>query len=177
MRAIQSSGRASATAIGSAFWRATAFGTSSPSTTERYVRIANAMRNATVFESGGSMNPESSGSPMAPSRIPETVIPTWTVLMNRTGSSIRRSARSRTDAALLRALLEPAPPRGDERVLRRDEDRVRENEKEDDDDAERCAHRSDRAGNTGKPRSRQAKTPTRGVGTRRVLVVHAQAAV
>ena len=77
----------------------------------------------------------------------------------------------------LRTFLEPAPARSDERVLRRDEDRVRENEKEDDDDAKGCAHRSDRAGNTGKPRSRQAKTPTRGVGTRRVLVVHAQAAV
>ena len=82
----------STTASRSACWSATAFGTSSPRTTDRYVRIANAIRNATVFESGGSMNPESSGSPMAPSRIPDTVIPTCTVLMNRTGSSIRRSA-------------------------------------------------------------------------------------
>ena len=35
---------------GSAFCSATAFGTSSPSTTERYVRIANAIRNETVVE-------------------------------------------------------------------------------------------------------------------------------
>ncbi len=110
MRAIQSSGTASATASGSAFWRATAFGTSSPSTTERYVRIENAIRNATVFESGGSMRPESSGSPMAPSRIAETVIPICTVLMNRTGSSIRRSA--------VRAPSPPFSARSSRRFLR-----------------------------------------------------------
>ena len=45
-----------------------------------------------MFESGGSMRPESSGSPIAPSRIAEIVIPTWTVEMKRTGSSISRSA-------------------------------------------------------------------------------------
>ena len=78
MRPSQSSGTASTTASASAFWSATAFGTSSPSTTERYVRIANAMRNATVFDSGGSMSPESNGSPMAPRRIAKIVIPTCT---------------------------------------------------------------------------------------------------
>ena len=93
-----------------------------------------------MAESGGSKNPESSGSPMAPRRIADTVIPTWTVEMNRTGSSIRRSA--------VRA---PRPPRsarssrrlrraGHERVLGRDEDRVPEHEQEDDEDSQRSAH-------------------------------------
>ena len=108
MRASQSSGIASAIASGSAFCSATAFGTSSPSTTERYVRIANEIRKATVFESGGSMSPESSGSPMAPSRIAKIVIPTCTVEMNRTGSSMRRSA-----------VFAPRPPRS-ARSSRRD---------------------------------------------------------
>ena len=108
IRASQSSGIASAIASGSAFWSATAFGTSSPTTTERYVRIANEIRNATVFDSGGSMSPESSGSPMAPSRIAKIVIPTWTVEMNRTGSSMRRSA-----------VFAPRPPRS-ARSSRRD---------------------------------------------------------
>ncbi len=100
IRASQSSGMASAIASGSAFWSATAFGTSSPRTTERYVRIANEIRNATVFESGGSMSPESNGSPMAPRRIAKIVIPTCTVEMNRTGSSMSRSA-----------VFAPRPPR------------------------------------------------------------------
>ena len=39
----------------SAFCRATALGTSSPSTTEKYVRIANAIRKLTPADSGGSI--------------------------------------------------------------------------------------------------------------------------
>ena len=46
------------------------------------------------------MKLETSGSPIAPSRIADTVIPTWTVEMNRTGSSISRSA-----------VFAPRPPR------------------------------------------------------------------
>ena len=74
--AEQSSGTASTTASRSALCSATAFGTSSPSTTERYVRIANAMRKLTVADSGGSIESESSGSPIAPMRIAKMVIPT-----------------------------------------------------------------------------------------------------
>ena len=47
--------------------------------------------------------------------------------------------RTRAAAAAQRPLLEPAPPRGDERVLRRHEDRVPQHEEEDDHDAERCS--------------------------------------
>ena len=154
-RPRKSSGTASTIASASAFCSATAFGTSSPSTTERYVRIANAMRNATVVESGGSMRSEISGSPMAPRRIAKIVIPTWTIEMKRTGSSMSRSAVSRAAAAALGALLEPRPPRGDQRVLGRHEDRVPQHEEEHDEDAE-------------ERRSR----PVRGAGTRRDVVAH-----
>ena len=68
------------------------------------------------------------------------MIPTWTVEMKRTGSSISRSAVRAPRPPRERSLLEPAPSRGDERVLRRDEDRVPEDQQEDDDDAERSAH-------------------------------------
>ena len=48
---------------------------------------------------------------MAPRRIAKTVIPTCTVEMNRTGSSMRRSAVFAPAAAALGPLLEPrAPP-------------------------------------------------------------------
>ncbi len=92
IRPRKSSGTASTIASASAFCSATAFGTSSPSTTERYVRSANEIRNAMVFESGGSMRSERSGSPMAPTRIAKIVMPSCVLEMKRTGSSISRSA-------------------------------------------------------------------------------------
>ncbi len=43
-------------------------------------------------------------------------------------------------AAALRPLLEPAAPPGDERVLGRHEDRIPQDQQEDDEDSQRCAH-------------------------------------
>ena len=54
--------------------------------------MANETRKLTVPESGGSIRSEISGSPMAPTRIAKTVIPSCVALMKRTGSSMRRSA-------------------------------------------------------------------------------------
>ena len=51
-----------------------------------------------------------SGSPIAPRAIPKTVIPTWTVEMNRTGSSIVSSA--------VRAARFPSSARSSSRVRR-----------------------------------------------------------
>jgi hypothetical protein len=67
-------------------------GTSSPSTTEKYVRMAKAMRKLTVADRGGSIRSEISGSPMAPMRIAKIVIPSCVEEMKRTGSSINRNA-------------------------------------------------------------------------------------
>ena len=119
------------------------------------MRIANAIRKLTVVESGGSIRSEISGSPMAPMRIAKIVIPSCVLEMNRTGSSISRSAARAPRLPLARALLEPRSPRGDERVLRRDEDRAPQHEEEHDEDAERRRSR-----------------PVRGAGTRRVVVAH-----
>ena len=47
----------------------------------------------------------------------ETVIPTWTVEMKRTGSSISLKRRPGRAPPALRSLLEARPARGDERVL------------------------------------------------------------
>ena len=91
-RPRKSSGTASTTASDSALCNAAALGTSSPSTTEKYVRIANEMRKLTVADSGGSIRPEISGSPIAPMRIAKIVIPSCVEEMKRTGSSIKRSA-------------------------------------------------------------------------------------
>ena len=61
--------------------------------------------------------------------------------MNRTGSSMRRSAVSRAAAAAERRAPRGArPARGDERVLGRDEDRAPQHEEEHDEDAEKDAH-------------------------------------
>ncbi len=50
------------------------------------------MMNDTVRGTDSGSRSETTGSPRAPSRIPKSVIPTWTVLMNRPGSSISDSA-------------------------------------------------------------------------------------
>ncbi len=96
-------------AIRSAFCSAIAFGTSSPSTSPRYVRTVKEIRNARVRLMYGSRKCEINGSPIAPRRIENTVIPSCTVLMNRVGSSISRSAvaaprtpRRRISASLVR---------------------------------------------------------------------------
>ena len=86
-RPSQSSGMASTSATVSAFCSEIAFGTSSPTTTDRYVRTRNAIAKASQ-PGMPSKRSETSGPPMAPSMIPKIVMPTWTVLMNRTGSSI-----------------------------------------------------------------------------------------
>ena len=72
---------------------------------------------------------------MAPSMIPKIVMPTCTVLMNRTGSSISAERRLRGAAATLGARLETAAARRHERVLGGHEDRVPEHEQENCDDA------------------------------------------
>ena len=105
-RESTSIGTASASASLSAFCSATALGTSSPSTTLRYVRTANEITKATP-RGRKSKYRETSGSPIAPRAIPKTVIPTWTVEMNRTGSSISLERGARGTVPVGGALLEP----------------------------------------------------------------------
>jgi hypothetical protein len=57
------------------------------------VTSANAITNATVCENTGSSIQRSTiGSPTAPSRIENAVIPSWTVPMKRIGLSMIRNA-------------------------------------------------------------------------------------
>jgi hypothetical protein len=60
--------------------------------TDRYVRIAKAITKAMPADSGGSKKSERRGSPTAPMRMANTVMPSWMTPMKRTGSSIRPSA-------------------------------------------------------------------------------------
>ena len=146
----RSIGTASASARSSAFCSATAFGTSSPTTTLRYVRMENEITNATP-RGRNSKYWETSGSPTTPRAMLRTVIPTWTVEMKRTGSSIIRSAVLAARLPLLRALLEAGAARGDERVLGGDEDRVAQHEHEDGDGTPNVAHRVSLTEKVGAP--------------------------
>jgi hypothetical protein len=92
IRPRMSRGTESTVAKRSARCSATAFGTSSPRMTDRYVRIAKAITKAMPADSGGSKKSESRGSPTAPMRMANTVMPSWITPMNRTGSSMRLSA-------------------------------------------------------------------------------------
>ena len=77
----------SQTASLSARWSAIDFGTSSPRTTLRYVRMRNARTNASSSGIQSSKIRERNDAPIAPRRMLKTVMPTCTVEMKRTGSS------------------------------------------------------------------------------------------
>ena len=111
---------------------------------------ANEITNATP-RGRKSKYRETSGSPIAPSAIPTTVMPTWTVEMNLTGSSIIRSAVRAARLPRLGALLEPCSTCSDECVLGRDEDRVQKHEEQHDEDARDVAHRVRLPGRMGAP--------------------------
>ena len=145
IRLSKSSGTESTTASRSAFCSATAFGTSSPSTTETYVRSANAMRKLTVPESGGSIRSEikrlaDGADEDREDRDPE---------LRRADEAHGLVHQAKRDAgaapALERPLLEAGSTRRDQRVLRRHEHRAPEHEQEHDHDAESDAHGPRRA--------------------------------
>jgi len=92
--ASSSTGRATSAASVSARSRVSAFGTSSPNTTDRYVTTAKAITNEAQCGSQSPSRSRTKGSPTAPVRIPIAVIPTCTVEITRTGSSISRNAAS-----------------------------------------------------------------------------------
>ena len=96
--------------------------------------------NAMPAERGGSKKSESNGSPTAPMRMANTVMPTWMRPMNRTGSSMRRSAVFAPRPPPRRLLLEAHAARRDERVLGRDEERAPQHEEEHDQDVEKNSH-------------------------------------
>ena len=89
---ISSTGRATSAASRSARSSVSAFGISSPSTTDRYVTTVKPNTKPTQCGTPSPSNRRIAGSPTAPVRIPSAVMPTWTVEITRTGSSISRSA-------------------------------------------------------------------------------------
>ena len=94
----------------------------------------------TVVASAGSRKCSTSGSPIAPRAIEKAVIPSWTVPMKRTGSSMIRRA------ILARRL--PSAASSDRRVrlavtsavLGRNEERVPRDEQENGEDLEENGH-------------------------------------
>ena len=85
-------GGATTTTRRSARSSVSAFGTSSPSTSDRYVTTAKAIAKPSQGDMPSPSKSRTSGSPTAPVRMARAVIPTWTVEMARTGSSMSRSA-------------------------------------------------------------------------------------
>ena len=127
-------------AVPSACPSATPFGTSSPITTWKKVRIRYARRTASTVAINVSNAFESACSPSAPMPSEVSVTPSCIAVMNCDGSLVILQHRPRAPVALVVELDDPRAARRDERVLGRDEEAVEQHEQPDADQLESECH-------------------------------------
>ena len=113
-----------ASAIRSGWPSAIPFGTSSPSTTCRKVMISSAKTTARKVAISGSNRSAKSCSPNAPMASEVSVTPSCIAAMKFGGSAVIRSTARARRLPCAVELADPRPPRRDEAVLRRHEERV-----------------------------------------------------